>query len=62
MSCYTFDVEVHDPEKCEYGKGFIQARYLVHGWEDVLWTDDIKAALDFIKESLENVPPHTPAR
>ena len=47
---WTFDVEVYE----EYGEGhWAQARYLVHGWNDVLWTDDIEAAVQFVRESLE---------
>ena len=45
---WTFDIEVHSKDE-----GFSQARYLVHGWDDVLWTDDIDSAVAFMKESLE---------
>lgn len=43
------DVEIYEPEK----DGWAQARYLVHGHNDVLWTDDIDAAVDFLRESME---------
>ena len=33
--------------------GWAQAKYLVHGcYDDVLWTDDLGAALAFLKESI----------
>tara|TARA_B110000285_G_C14683615_1_gene405814 strand:- start:48 stop:215 length:168 start_codon:yes stop_codon:yes gene_type:complete len=28
-----------------------QARYLVHGHDDVLWTDNLDQALEFLRES-----------
>jgi len=45
---YTFDVEVYDPKIDDEWR---QAKFLVHGIDDVLWTDDIDAAVAFIKES-----------
>ena len=44
-----FDIEVFD----EWGEGvWAQEPYFVHGFEDVLWTDDLDVALDFIRESV----------
>lgn len=41
------DIEIYDPSE----NSWAQARYLVHAHDDVLWTDDIEAALDFLRES-----------
>lgn len=46
----TYDIEVY-PEG-DIG-GWEQAKYLVHGFYDVLWTDDLVAALEFLKQSVE---------
>ena len=32
-----------------------QARYLVHGIDDTLWTNDIDAVLDYLKIELERI-------
>lgn len=45
------DVEIYDTDD-----KWAQARYLVHGHDDVLWTDDIEGVLSFLRESL--VPEH----
>jgi len=42
------DIEIYDLEKEQWA----QARYLVHGHDDVLWTDDVESALAFLRESL----------
>ena len=43
------NIEVHN----DYGPDFMAlCRYLVHGWDDMLWTNDIEEALAFLKESL----------
>ena len=45
---YTFDIEVYDTRiKDDWPQG----KYLVHGYDDVLWTDDIDSAIQFIKDS-----------
>ena len=37
-----------------HGEGYwAQAKYLVHGTDDVLWTNDIDAALNYLREELE---------
>lgn len=44
------DIELYQ----HYGDDYwAQAKYLVHGIDDVLWTNDIDAALSFLRESLE---------
>ena len=49
---WIFDIEVFD----EFGEGhWAQARFLVHGYEDVLWTNDIQAAAAFMIATLEAV-------
>lgn len=45
---YTFDIEVYDPKVDDDWR---QAKFLVHGIDDILWTDDIDAAVAFIRES-----------
>lgn len=44
----TLDIEIYE----KAGVGFAQAKYLVHGFEDVFWTDDIDEALAFLKQSI----------
>lgn len=43
------DIEVRDPATDETA----QARYLAHGVDDVLWTDDLEAALEFLGDSIK---------
>jgi len=45
---YTFDIEVYDPKVDDDWR---QAKFLVHGIDDVLWTDDVDAVVAFIRES-----------
>lgn len=45
------DVEVYPPEEVGPGK-FAQAIFLVHGHDDVLWTDDLDVATDYVRECL----------
>lgn len=48
---FMVDVEVYEP----HGEGqWAQARYLVHGKDDVLWTDDIEAVFNYLREDLED--------
>ena len=42
------DIEIYDPQKDSWA----QARYLVHGHEDVLWTDDPDQAVLFLRDSM----------
>lgn len=49
MMLRMLDIEIYDPAN----DGWAQGRYLVHGHDDVLWTDDIEAALDFLRESAD---------
>ena len=44
----TLDIEIYE----KAGSGWAQAKYLVHGFEDVLWTDDLDEALAFLKQSI----------
>lgn len=53
LKCKKLDVEIHDPETCNNGKNFIQAKFLVHGFDDVMWTDSIEDVIAYIKEDLE---------
>jgi len=45
----TLDVEIYEPTT----DGWAQARYLVHGHDDVLWTDDLELALAYLKEGCD---------
>jgi hypothetical protein len=60
MGCIRrVDIEVYD----EHGAGhWPQARYLVHGHDDVLWTNDPDSALAFLREGLTEGVPHPPPR
>jgi hypothetical protein len=43
------DIEVYD----EWGSGhWAQAKYLVHGREDVMWTNSIDEALAYLRSDL----------
>lgn len=53
--CWTVDVEMHHPPTCPDGPNWPQARFLVHGLDDLLWTDDIDAAVAYIREELTRV-------
>lgn len=51
---YSFYVDIECYDK--FGKGcWAQERYLVHGVGYVLWTSSIKEAVNFIKETLEQM-------
>jgi len=41
------DIEIYSPDD-----KLAQGRYLVHGHDDVLWTDDIEQVLLFLEQSL----------
>jgi len=46
-----FDIEIYD----EYGRDvWAQEKYLVHGYEAVMWTSDLEGAMKFLEESVEN--------
>lgn len=36
-----------------YAEGEAQARFLVHGWDDVLWTDDPDYAVAYLRSELD---------
>ena len=46
---FTLDIEVYSKES-----KWAQGRYLVHGYDDVYWTDDINMALDALRTELEH--------
>ena len=48
MRIGTVDIEVHAKTEA-----YVQGRYLVHGDDDILWTDDLDAALAFVRDSVE---------
>ena len=45
----TLDIEIYEKAGSDV---WAQAKYLVHGFEDVLWTDDLDEALAFLKQSI----------
>ena len=47
----VLDIEIYDAKN----DACAQATYLVHGYDDVLWTDSIDDALQFLRESLERI-------
>lgn len=51
MHILTVDIEVYN--RGGLGENRAQARYLVHGHDDVAWTDSIDEAMGFLKHSLE---------
>ena len=42
------DVEVYD-QKGTWEQGY----FLVHGWDDVLWTDSVDDAINYLRSELE---------
>lgn len=50
-TCFTVDIEVHG-DQCPDKGGYRQARYLAHGVHDVLWTDSLEDACQFIRQEL----------
>jgi hypothetical protein len=44
----TLDIEIYE----KAGSGWAQAKYLVRGFGDILWTDDLGEALAFLKQSI----------
>lgn len=46
----TLDIEIYEKS----GVGSALAKYLVHGFEDVFWTDYIDEALAFLKQDIIN--------
>jgi len=45
----TLDIEIYDTDSDIWAQG----RYLVHGHDDVLWTDDVDDAMNFLGESMK---------
>ena len=49
----TLDIEIYEKAGADgWVKRWAQAKYLVHGFEDVFWTDDLDEALAFLKQSI----------
>jgi hypothetical protein len=42
------DIEIYDINEDDW----VQGKYLVHGYRDVLWTNDLDAAMLFMRESV----------
>lgn len=46
---FFIDIEVYK----EYGEDhYAQAKYLAHGYDDVMWTNDIDQALRFLRSQI----------
>lgn len=46
------DIEIYD----DYGEHtWAQARFLVHGYNDVLWTNNLREALSFLRSQIESI-------
>jgi hypothetical protein len=45
---YTFEIEVYDENIAD---SWPQGKYLVRGYNDVLWTNNLGQAIKFISES-----------
>ena len=45
----NLDIEIYDTTVNTWAQG----RYLVHGHDDVLWTDDLDDALSFLRDSCD---------
>jgi len=43
------DIELHK----KGSDSFSQRKYLVHGWDDVLWTDNLDEAIKFLHQQME---------
>ncbi len=48
MMIRFLDIQIFDVEKEPWAQG----RYLVHGHDDILWTDSIEYALAFLRGSM----------
>ena len=46
---WTLDVEIHPTANKDT---WAQRKFLVHGFDDVLWTDDPRAAADYLCEDM----------
>lgn len=44
----VLDIKIYE----KAGSGWAQAKYLVRGFGDILWTDDLDDALAFLKQSI----------
>lgn len=52
--CCKLDIEFHDKPTCPE-ESWIQGRFLVHGLDDVLWTDDVEDVVNMIRAELERL-------
>jgi hypothetical protein len=52
---HTYDITVYPQTGVPAPDGLltVQRRYLVHGYDDAMWTDDLEEAVEFLKESIE---------
>lgn len=51
-SDFTLDIEVYK----YFGDGYwAQAMFLVHGLDDVLWTNDVDAALNYLRTDIDRI-------
>jgi len=58
MADYILDIEVfNEPSDNET---FHSGKYLVHGYDDVLWTDSIDDAVNYLKNDLKRLKDQEP--
>lgn len=55
VRCYQVEVVMHDHETCPDYPDSVQGKFLVHGLDDVMWTDSIDDALQFLRQDLERI-------
>jgi hypothetical protein len=46
----VLDIEIYDTET----NSWAQAKYLVHGYDDVFWTDSLDDAIAFLKQNIKD--------
>lgn len=49
MCKFMVDIEVYDVEKDKWA----QAKYLAHGYNDVLWTNNLDLVFNFLKDQIQ---------
>jgi len=47
---FVVDIEIYDTDENKWA----QEKYLVHGYDDVFWTDSLDKAIAFLKQSIKD--------
>lgn len=53
-SGYTIDISIFSDLEMSYPE--VQGRYRMHGFDDVLWTDDPRQIVLYVEDELAKVP------